>query len=329
MPTVQHRNPPRRLKPLCLLTAFATAFLFPVVSAAKAEAGLRVVTTIAQIAEPLRTIVGNHAAVESLLGEGVDPHLYRPSRSDMLRLTKADVVFWNGLHLEAQMQGALKRLSKVKTVVSISDTLIEEKLLPSNNAGLDPHVWMDPSLWRAALTHAVSVLTTLDTTNAPAFERNAKTYFTRLAALEVYTERAIASIPADARILVTAHDAFGYFGARFGIEVLGIQGISTESEAGLKKIETMVDTLVTRSIPAVFTESSVSDRHILALIEGSAARGHLVRLGGSLFSDAMGRPGTYLGTYVGMIDHNVTTITRALGGDAPKRGLNGRLDHAG
>ena len=329
MPTLHHSNPLRRLKPLCLVTVFATVFLNSMISATKAEAGLRVVTTIAQIAEPLRTIVGNHAVVESLLGEGVDPHLYRPSRSDMLRLTKADVVFWNGMHLETQMQGALERLSKVKTVVSISDTLTKKKLLPSNNASLDPHVWMDPSLWRTALTHAVSVLTKLDTINAPAFERNARTYFTRLAALEVYTERAIASIPTDARVLVTAHDAFGYFGARFGIEVLGIQGISTESEAGLKKIETMVDTLVTRGVRAVFTETSVSERNILALIEGSAARGHLVKLGGSLFSDAMGRPGTYLGTYVGMIDHNVTTITRALGGDAPKRGLNGRLDHEG
>tara|TARA_B100001123_G_scaffold420059_1_gene525993 strand:- start:473 stop:1213 length:741 start_codon:yes stop_codon:yes gene_type:complete len=246
-----------------------------------------------------------------------------------MRLTKADVVFWNGLHLESQLQDALERLSKVKTVVSISDTLTKEKLLPFDNAGLDPHIWMDPSLWRTALAHAVSVLTALDRTNAPAFERNARTYFTRLAALETYTERAIASIPAEARILVTAHDAFGYFGARFGIEVMGIQGISTDSEAGLKKIETMVDALVTRGVPAVFTETSVSERNIRALIEGSAARGHMVKLGGNLFSDAMGQPGTYLGTYVGMIDHNVTTITRALGGDAPKSGLNGKLDHDG
>jgi manganese/zinc/iron transport system substrate-binding protein len=298
------------------------------VSVAEASTRLTVVTTIAQIAEPLRAVVGDRASVESLMGEGVDPHLYRPTRSDMLRLTHADVIFWNGLHLEAQMEEALERLGKIKTVVSIADALAADRLLPWDGAAHDPHIWMDPSLWRAAITRAVKVLEKLDVEGAPIFRANAKAYFKRLEAMETYSSKSLDSIPAGARVLVTAHDAFGYFGRCFNLEVLGIQGISTESEAGLRKIEGMVNILVQRKVPAVFVETSVSDRNVQALIEGADARDHRVLLGGRLFSDAMGPAGTYEGTYIGMIDHNVTTITRALGGQAPERGLNGRLGHA-
>ena len=157
----------------------------------------------------------------------------------------------------------------------------------------------------------------------------AEAYFQKLATLEAYAEKALDSVPAQARVLVTAHDAFGYFGARFGLEVMGIQGISTESEAGLTMIERLVTTLVERKIGAVFVETSVSDRHVVALIEGAAARGHTVVIGGSLYSDAMGEPGSYEGTYLGMIDHNVTVIARALGGSAPARGWTGGLAYAG
>jgi manganese/zinc/iron transport system substrate-binding protein len=156
--------------------------------------------------------------------------------------------------------------------------------------------------------------------HAEIFRANARTHLAEISDLAVYSQTALASIPAEARVLITAHDAFNYFGAAYGFEVVGIQGISTESEAGLSRISELVQMLVARDIRAVFVESSVSDRNIRALIEGAAARGHQVAIGGELFSDAMGAPGTYEGTYLGMIDHNVTTIVRALGGDAPERG---------
>lgn len=160
---------------------------------------------------------------------------------------------------------------------------------------------------------------------AAQFRRNLGALQARIAALDAYAERAIASIPAQQRVLVTAHDAFNYFARRYRIEVKGIQGLSTESEAGVRRIQELVGLLVDRRIPAVFVESSVSDRNVLALIEGARARGHAVALGGELFSDAMGPPGSYEGTYVGMIDHNVTTVVRALGGQAPEKGFQGRL----
>ena len=301
----------------------ALAVLLAVPAPAHAHARLSIVTTIAQIAEPLRQVVGEHARVTSLMGEGIDPHLYRPTRSDMAALAQADLIFWNGLHLEAQMQGVLQRLATVRPVVALGDLLPESRI--RGTALPDPHLWMDPGLWREALTHAVAALRELKPEAAAAFGANAERYFAGLAALERYVESIVATLPPQVRVLVTAHDAFGYFGERFGFDVLGIQGISTESEAGLRRIEFMVDLIVGRRIPAVFAETSVSERDVRALIEGAAASGHPVRLGGRLYSDAMGPPGTYEGTYIGMIDHNATTIVHALGGTVPARGHSGRL----
>jgi manganese/zinc/iron transport system substrate-binding protein len=160
---------------------------------------------------------------------------------------------------------------------------------------------------------------------ADAFRRNGDDLARRLVALDAYVKRVIGSIPEQRRVLVTAHDAFGYFARRYGIAVEGIQGLSTEAEAGLRRIQELVEMLSQRGVPAVFVETSVNDRNVRALIEGAAAKGHRVAIGGALFSDAMGPPGTYEGTYVGMMDHNATTIARALGGEAPPKGLNGRL----
>ncbi|MEO0631998.1 MAG: zinc ABC transporter substrate-binding protein, partial [Planctomycetota bacterium] len=164
---------------------------------------------------------------------------------------------------------------------------------------------------------------------ASIYSENAERYLDRLAELDAYTERVLSSVPESQRVLVTAHDAFNYFGHRYGYDVVGIQGISTESEAGVRDIERLVKLIVEREIGAVFVESTVSDRNVRALIAGAKARGHTVTIGGELFSDAMGDAGTYTGTYIGMIDHNVTTIARALGGDAPAAGLNGELEASG
>ncbi len=265
------------------------------------------VATIAMIAEPL--------GVESLMGPGVDPHLYKLTRADIAKLIGASHLLHCGLGLEGKMLDAFERLAAAgKPVIAVCEAVPGAKRLQAaaGYAGAaDPHLWMDPALWAEALAAAASRL------GAPAPEGFAR--------LDAYARASIDSIPAEARVLVTAHDAFAYFGRRYGLEVVGIQGVNTDSEAGLRAIEATVETVVARRLPAVFVESTVSDRNVRAIVEGAAARGHRVRIGGRLFSDAMGPEGTYEGTYIGMIDHNVTTIARALGGRAPERGMQGKL----
>lgn len=285
----------------------------------------KVVATIAMIGEPLARIAGENAVVTSLMGPGIDPHLYRPTRADIAALTRADLVLWNGLDLEAQMADALAKIATVRPVVAVGEAVAGPALLDDPDGRRDPHVWMDPTLWRAAIGRAVDALCDLDPRNAETYRARFAEYADELRRLEAYGDRVIGGIPDKSRVLVTAHDAFGYFGRRFGVEVHGIQGISTESEAGLKAIEDLVALLVDRRIPSVFVETSVSDRNVRALIEGAAARGWTVRVGGTLYSDAMGDAGTYEGTYLGMIDANLTVISQALGGNAPEGGMAGRL----
>jgi manganese/zinc/iron transport system substrate-binding protein len=300
--------------------ACAAIVLFAALTALPAHARKNVVTTIAQIGQPLAEITAGKADIVTLMGNGVDPHLYRLTRSDVAKINRADIVFYNGLHLEAQMVDMLARFAGRKPVVGIADTLRLRNLLPGDGKTHDPHVWMDPTLWAQALRAAVDTLMRHDPENAATYRTNAAAYFEKLRALDDRARSAIATIPAESRALVSAHDAFGYFGRAYAIGVLAIQGISTDSEAGLRKIEMLVDTLVERRISAVFIETTVSTRNVRALVEGAAARGHIVRIGGSLYSDAMGATGGYTGTYLGMFDHNVTTIVRALGGKVPAVG---------
>lgn len=286
-----------------------------------------IVTTTGMITDLARRVGGERAEVIGLISSGVDPHLYQPTRDDMVTLTGADVVLYNGLHLEGKMTEALKRIGQSKTVVAVTEA-IDASSLRSPEAfegNPDPHVWMDPTMWASALDVIERTLAKHDPDHAQAYAQNAAALRDEIEALDAYARQALGSIPEGRRVLVTAHDAFNYFGERYGIEVVGIQGISTESEAGVRDIERIVELLVTRKIGAVFVETTVSDRNIRALIAGAASRGHTVVIGGSLYSDAMGMPDTYEGTYVGMIDHNVTTIARALGGQAPEKGLTGRL----
>jgi len=288
----------------------------------------RVVCTVAMITDAARAIGGDRAEVVGLLGAGIDPHLYKPTRTDIEALMSADLVLYNGLHLEGKMREVLERAgASGRAVVPVAERLDETLLLvPPEGAGQhDPHVWMDPTAWGAVAGVVRDALSGIDPTYAEEFSQRAERYSAQLMELHAYAARVLGTIPEGRRVLVTAHDAFNYFGRRYGFEVVGIQGISTESEAGVRDIERIVSLLVERRIPAVFIESTVSERNIRALIEGARARGHAVTIGGSLFSDAMGEAGTYEGTYIGMIDHNVTAIARALGGDAPARGLHGRL----
>ncbi len=287
-----------------------------------------IVATVGMVADVVERVAGERGEVVGLMGPGVDPHLYKPTRGDVRRLMEADVVFYNGLLLEGKMTDTLVRVATAGRPVHAVTELLDERYLlePEGFEGhSDPHVWMDPAAWSRAVEVVRDALAELDPAGAATYRANAEAYLAELRELDAYAERVLGSVPEGQRVLVTAHDAFNYFGRRYGFEVVGIQGISTESEAGVRDVERLVDLLVEREIGAVFVESTVSQRNVDALVAGAAARGHAVSIGGELFSDAMGDAGTYEGTYVGMIDHNVTTIARALGGEAPAGGMRGRL----
>ncbi len=294
---------------------------------ALASDALKIVATTGMVADTARRIGGAHVEVQSLMGPGVDPHAYRQTRTDITAMTRADLVLWHGLYLEAQMEEFLVKLARRRRSVPVADSMPRDVLLSHEDydGRFDPHVWMVPKLWMHVAREIARVLSEERPEAAEDFAANLKAFEAEANALQTYGETVLATVPESARVLLTAHDAFGYFGRAFGYEVIGIQGISTESEAGLNRISTLVDMLVQRKIGAAFVESSVSDRNIRALIEGAAAQDHTVAIGGELFSDAMGADGTYEATYIGMIDHNMTTIARALGGTVPERGMNSKL----
>lgn len=288
---------------------------------------LDVVTTTGMIADAVRQVAGPRVNVRSLMGPGVDPHSYRQTRSDIAAMTRADLVLWHGLYLEAQLEEFLLGLAKRKPVKAVGEAVpVAERVGHDDYPGrFDPHVWMDPRLWRHVVVAVRDALIERDPDGAPEYRTNAERHLAELDRLASYADRVLASVPQPRRILLTAHDAFNYFGRAYGYRVEGIQGVSTESEAGLKRVQELVDLIVQTGLSAVFVETSVADRNVRALIEGAASRGAKVAIGGELFSDAMGADGSYEGTYVGMIDHNVTVIARALGGEAPERGLDMRL----
>ncbi|MXQ13364.1 metal ABC transporter solute-binding protein, Zn/Mn family [Microvirga makkahensis] len=322
------RTPPskRRFLGLAAVLAAFVGLMGP--GSAIAQSGsLKVVATTGMIADAARQIGGDLVEVKALMGPGVDPHAYRQTRTDIVAMTQADLVLWHGLYLEAQMEGFMHDLAKRRKVVAVAEALPRNMLLAHDDYAdkFDPHVWMNPNLWSHVVSAVRDALITARPEAKATFETNAAAHLKDLTELADYTTRILSTIPAESRVLLTAHDAFNYFGVAYGFEVLGIQGISTESEAGLNRVSELVEMLVSRRIRAVFVESSVSDRNIRALIEGAAAKGHTVTIGGELFSDAMGEQGTYEGTYLGMIDHNATTIARALGGEAPERGMRGAL----
>ena len=288
----------------------------------------KAVATVGMIADVVRNVAGEKAEVDGLIGEGVDPHLYKPTRGDVVALNGADVVFYNGLMLEGKMSDVLVKAARGgRPVYAVTEAILDQGdyVLTDESEHYDPHVWMDVKGWLRATEVVASSLSEFDASNKAFYLEKSSEYANQLNALDEYARTAIASIPESQRVLVTAHDAFNYLGRAYGLEVRGIQGLSTESEAGVKDIETLVTFLVEQSIPAVFVETSVADKNVRALVEGAKARGHDLSIGGALFSDAMGPAGTYEGTYIGMIDHNVTTIVRALGGEAPEKGMQGKL----
>jgi len=300
----------------------------PTISESTETKPLTIITTTGMITDPASLIAGEHASVTGLMGSGIDPHLYKPTRTDIAKLMDADIVLYSGLLLEGRMTDSFVRIASSGIAVrAVTESVAEEFLLsPEEFAGHhDPHLWMDPIAWMQAVEVMAQTLIDNDPEHANDYRANADNYKSQIADLDAYAKSVLESVPESQRILITAHDAFNYFGRRYGYQVVGIQGISTESEAGVRDIERLVDLLVENKIKAVFIETTVSERNINAIIAGANARDHKVIIGGALFSDAMGQEGTYEGTYIGMIDHNITLIARALGGDAPARGMNGLL----
>ncbi len=285
-----------------------------------------VVATTGMVGDLVRNVGGPRANVVDLMGAGVDPHLYTPTRDDVARIMGADVVFYSGLLLEGRMTDTFIKVSRKLPVYPVTELLEESYLFADPQTGHhDPHVWMDAKAWMAATRAVVKSLSEFDPGNKVEYEQRGEAYLTEVAKLDDYARRSFASIPESGRVLVTAHDAFRYMARAYGLEVHGIQGLSTESEAGLQDVNRLIDMIVQRKITAVFVESSVPAKNVRALVEGAKSRGHDLKVGGELFSDAMGPSGTYEGTYLGMIDHNVTVITRALGGTAPATGMQGKL----
>lgn len=275
---------------------------------------IQIVTTTGMIEDAVRNIAGDKADVVALMGPGVDPHLYKATQGDLTKLTSADLIFYNGLHLEGKMVEALEKIGRNRKVLAVADGIEESRLRrPAEFKGNpDPHIWFDVALWSSAVGKIGDELAAFDPPNAELYRANTKRYLAQLDSLDRWTREQIATIPKERRVLVTAHDAFGYFGRAYDIEVRGLQGISTVSEFGLADISRLVDMLVARQIKAVFVESSVPRRSIDAVVEGVRAKKHEITVGGQLFSDAMGNRGTPEGTYVGMVRANVNTIVTAL-----------------
>lgn len=272
------------------------------------------ITTTGMIADIVKNVGGERVTTQSLMGAGVDPHLYKATPGDIRKLGDADMVFYNGLHLEGKMADVLASLANKKPSIPVAEDIPNEELLEFETAPEfpDPHVWFDVKMWMLAADKARDALIEFDPESKELYTSNAVAYKKDLKELDEYVTENIAKIPSERRVLVTAHDAFGYFGRAYGIEVEGLQGISTATEASLLDVQRIVNLLVKRQIKAVFVESSVPRRTIEAVVAGAKAKGHDVVIGGELFADAMGESGTTEGTYVGMVRFNVDTIVNAL-----------------
>jgi manganese/zinc/iron transport system substrate-binding protein len=303
------------------LTVLALSLLL---SACATETGndsngkVNIVTTTGMIADITKNVGGEYVEVTALMGPGVDPHLYKASEGDMRRLQDADLIFYNGLHLEAQMGEVLEKMNDfgIKTV-PVTDK-IDRSLLqaPPQFAGnYDPHVWFDVTMWMKAVEQVQETLIETDPSHKAEYEANASAYLAKLDELHQYVLAQAQTVPADKRIIITAHDAFNYFGHAYGFEVRGLQGISTEAQAGTADVQDLVSYIVEKQIPAIFVESSVPQRNVEAVQAAVQAQGFDVQIGGSLFSDAMGSEGTPEGTYIGMVRHNIDTIVSALKGE--------------
>ncbi|MGZ0169394.1 MAG: metal ABC transporter solute-binding protein, Zn/Mn family [Planctomycetales bacterium] len=289
---------------------------------------LNIVTTTAMVTDIVTVVAGDRATVTGLIKGNQDPHMYPPGSNDVKKMLAADAIFYSGLMLEGRLGDEFALVGrKGKPVFPVTEGLDREKLRepPEFEGHWDPHVWMDVELWSECVGHIAKELGGLDAESASDYLTRADDYRKQLSELDSYIRKVIATIPKEQRYLVTAHDAFGYFAKAYGIEVKAIQGISTDSQAAISDINSLVDFIVENKVPSIFVESSVSKKNIEAVIEGCGSRAWTLKIGAELFSDAMGESGSYEGTYIGMMDHNATRIARALGGEAPEKGWQGKL----
>ena len=306
----------KNLSSLLLLSSFIALLLVAcgANTAASEDGKLRVVTTTGQVGDAVANIAGDTVELKSLLGPGIDPHLYVPTEGDVSSFANADVIFYNGLHLEAQMTRVLDQMAERGTiVVAMGESMPEDQLLSWDTSTYDPHVWNDPILWSLGVAAIRDTLIEADPDNAETYRINAETYLADIAETHEFVQTEIAKIPEDKRVMITAHDAFGYFARTYGMEVRGLQGISTESEAGTQDVQELAAFIVERQIPAIFVESSVPPDTIEAVQEAVRAQGFEVEIGGQLFSDALGEAGHEADNYNGMLRHNATTLANALG----------------
>jgi manganese/zinc/iron transport system substrate-binding protein len=300
--------------------AIAAASLLSVEGCGKASgdrrAGdpLRVLCTTGQIADLVQNVGGAHVKVEALMGPSVDPHQYKATLGDRRKMEDADLIFYNGLHLEGRMTDALEDMARRRSVFAVTDAIPREDLRKPEEfeGGYDPHVWFDVRLWMKCTEEVARRLIELDPKHEADYRGHAAEYLKHLEVLDRNSKRELAAIPKEQRVLVTAHDAFGYFGQAYDIEVRGLQGISTADETDIATKQRLVDLLVDRKVKAVFVESSVPHRNVENLIDLCARRGHKLTVGGELYSDAMGPEGTPEATYLGMFHYNVKTIVEAL-----------------
>ena len=277
-----------------------------------AASPIRVTATTTVVADLVEQVGGDLVVVESLMADGVDPHSYRATPRDIDRLVRADLIVANGLHLEGKLAELLERIGRKRPFVAVGEAVPQDELLPIGNGLFDPHIWFDAKLWSYCPFAVADALIQLDSEAASHYQHRAEKYSQDLLELDENVRKKFNGIPRQRRVLITAHDAFRYFGRAYGLEVIGVQGTSTESEAGLADMNQLVDLVVRRRIPAVFVETSVSDRNVTALIEGASARGHIVRLGGRLYSDALGPAGGGGDTLERALLSNVDTIFDAL-----------------
>ena len=296
-----------------LLITLSFIALFNCKEVKKENSKLNVVTTTTMLTDLLGNIGGDKIEINGLMGSGVDPHLYKASAGDVTKLTNADIVFYNGLHLEGKLEEIFEKM-KSKSTYAVGQCLDKKELIASENfkSNFDPHIWFSVSHWKKVAEFVKNKLIKHDAKNKDTYDKNYKIYLDKINALQQKLSSTINTLPQEKRILVTAHDAFNYFGKDFNFNVVGLQGLSTTTEAGVKDVQKLAKFIIDNQIKAVFVESSVPKRTIEALQESVKSKGHKVEIGGTLFSDALGSPNTPEGTYIGMYKHNVNTIIKAL-----------------
>ncbi|MFT6369649.1 MAG: manganese/zinc/iron transport system substrate-binding protein [Maribacter sp.] len=275
---------------------------------------LNIVTTTSMITDLVRNIGGDSVNVQGLMGTGVDPHLYKASEGDVSKLTNADVVFYNGLHLEGKLVDVFEKMGRNTNTVALAKVLDKNKLIGSEYfaSSFDPHIWFNIKYWKQLTNYLTEELSKFNPENADFFQTNKTRYLLQLDALENDIKETIATLPEEKRVLVTAHDAFNYFGEAYGFEVVGLQGLSTATEAGVQDVQNLAKLIIDKKVHAIFVETSVPKRTIEALQQAVLSKGFKVEIGGTLYSDALGNTGTDEGTYLGMFRYNVNTIVEAL-----------------